>query len=134
MMRHSRAARGFTLIEVMVALAIFAVAAIALTRAGISYSQGVASLNDRTQAHWVAMNEAARLRIEQTWPEGSGDRDVEEQGRKWRIHFQTYATPVAEVKRIELTIFRLNRQDQPEATPVHRLVMFLAQPRAEVTT
>jgi general secretion pathway protein I len=52
---------GFTLIEVMVALAIFAVAAVALMRTGMSYVNATEGLETRTLAHFVAMNEAANI-------------------------------------------------------------------------
>lgn len=124
--------QGFTLLEVMVALAIFAVAAIALTRAGMSYSQAVSGLRDRTYAHWVLSNEAAQLRIQQAWPEGSSDQQVMWGEQQWQIHRQVYPTPVADVRRVELSAFMLADQaSTPKGDPVQRLVVFLRQPQGE---
>ena len=116
MMAQSRQL-GFTLLEVMVALAIFAVAAIALTKAGMSFTQGVMSLTDRSLAHVVAMNEAASLRINQSWPEGSGEQIVESQGRQWRVRHQVYPTPSDDVRRVELRVFEYlpNESNAPAA-------------------
>lgn len=54
---------GFTLIEVMVALAILAVVAVAASRASSAYLNSVDVLRTRTLAHFVAQNAAADLRI-----------------------------------------------------------------------
>ena len=61
-----RSERGFTLIEVMVALAILAVVAVAASRASSAYLSSVDILKTRTLAHFVAQNAAADLRIQQT--------------------------------------------------------------------
>jgi general secretion pathway protein I len=126
--------QGFTLLEVMVALAIFAVAAIALTRAGMSYTQGVSSLTDRTLAHFVAMNEAANLRILGTWPEGTGEKEVEEQGQHWLVQHQVYPTPTEQVRRVEIRVYPApdtavhTPTDQTlRANPSSSLVVFLRQ-------
>ena len=58
---------GFTLIEVMVALAILAVVAVAASRASSAYLSSVDVLRTRTLAHFVAQNAAADLRIQETW-------------------------------------------------------------------
>ncbi|MEY4517036.1 MAG: type secretion system protein GspI [Pseudomonadota bacterium] len=130
--RPRRQGQGFTLLEVMVALAIFAVAAIALTRAGMSYTQGVSSLTDRTLAHFVAMNEAANLRILGTWPEGTGEKEVEEQGQHWLVQHQVYPTPSDNVRRVEIRIYpaplataRPPTAQTTRANPVSSVVVFL---------
>lgn len=129
------AQRGFTLLEVMVALAIFAVAAIALTQAGMSYTHAVSSLSDRSAAHYILMNEAALLRIQRAWPEGTGERVVEQAGQRWQLRYQTFPTPVLAVRRVELSVSALTAettQAQPSTTASgQRLVIFLSQPTVE---
>ena len=67
--------KAFTLLEVMVALAIFAVAAIALTKIAMQYTQSTSSAILRTKAQFVAMNEVAMMEMNQEWLDGvtSGD-------------------------------------------------------------
>ena len=48
--------RGFTLLEVMVALAILALTLGAMIQAGGASARNVAMLRDRTLASWVALN------------------------------------------------------------------------------
>ncbi len=117
---------GFTLIEVMVALAIFAVAAVALMRAGMSYVNAVEGLETRTLAHFVAMNEAANMTLTQAWLDGSAEHNVEEQGRHWQI--STKATPIAQtanVRRVEITIAPIIPETDKPGDAVTTLVVFL---------
>ncbi|MCG3859746.1 type II secretion system minor pseudopilin GspI [Psychrobacter sp. Ps2] len=76
---------GFTLIEVMVALAIFAVVAVAASRASSAYLSSVDILRTRTLAHFVAQNAAADLRIQGTWLTANRTQTVNAQGRNWQI-------------------------------------------------
>lgn len=76
---------GFTLIEVMVALAILAVVAVAASRASSAYLSSVDILRTRTLAHFVAQNAAADLRIQETWLTANRTQTVNAQGRDWQI-------------------------------------------------
>lgn len=60
--------RGFTMIEVLVALAIIAVALAASLRAVGSLATGEADLHRRLLAGWSADNELAQLRLSHAWP------------------------------------------------------------------
>ena len=70
-------ARAFTLIEVLVALAIVAVALAAGMRALAQSAEGATSLKARTLALWVAQNRLARAQLADPWP-GAGTRDGDE--------------------------------------------------------
>lgn len=63
------AARGFTLIEVLVALAIVAIALLASLRAVSSLADSEADLQRRLFASWSADNVLARLRLAHAWPD-----------------------------------------------------------------
>ncbi|WP_296207928.1 type II secretion system minor pseudopilin GspI [Psychrobacter sp. UBA3480] len=76
---------GFTLIEVMVALAILAVVAVAASRASSAYLGSVDILRTRTLAHFVAQNAAADLRIQETWLTANRTQTVNAQGHDWQI-------------------------------------------------
>ena len=71
---------GFTLIEVVVALAIFAVAAMALTKVAMQYTQSTANAILRTKAQMVAQNEVAQMEINGEWLEGTQSKQVTSQG------------------------------------------------------
>ena len=76
---------GFTLIEVMVALAILAVVAVAASRASSAYLSSVDVLRTRTLAHFVAQNTAADLRIQETWLTANRTQTINAQGRDWQV-------------------------------------------------
>jgi general secretion pathway protein I len=61
--------RGFTLIEILVALAIVAVALAAGMRALAQSADAAGSLKARTLALWVAENNLARAQLATPWPE-----------------------------------------------------------------
>ena len=81
----SKLESGFTLIEVMVALAILAVVAVAASRASSAYLSSVDVLRTRTLAHFVAQNAAADLRIQDTWLTANSAQTINAQGRDWQI-------------------------------------------------
>lgn len=63
---------GFTLMEVLVALAVLGIALTALVKAGSQHTANFTYVRDRTLAHWVAENKLAELQAMETWPaEGS---------------------------------------------------------------
>lgn len=58
-----RANRGFTLVEILVALAVLAVALTAAMRALAQAAEGAGTLKARTLALWVAQNRLAAARL-----------------------------------------------------------------------
>lgn len=74
--------RGFTLLEVLVALAILAIAGIALLRVGMVRSQHLNHLQIRTVASWVADNTLARLQLKSGMPKASQGQ-VSMSHRQW---------------------------------------------------
>lgn len=56
-------ASGFTLIEVLVALAIIAIALLAVIKVTAQSVRETAQLKDKMSAHWVAMNVLAKVQV-----------------------------------------------------------------------
>ena len=71
--RYSHKHRGFTLIEVMVALTIIAISLSALLSTSGTQANSAGYLKQKTLAHWVAMNELTQLRVLQQLPD-DGER------------------------------------------------------------
>ncbi|HEV8018721.1 MAG TPA: type II secretion system minor pseudopilin GspI, partial [Steroidobacteraceae bacterium] len=100
-----RRAGGFTLIEVLVALAIVAVGMAAVLGALSSSADTVSYLRDKTFAQWVALNQISTLRISgQVTPVGNSDGDVDFAGRSWHWRREVVATEVPGVVRIDVKV------------------------------
>lgn len=115
-----RKGRGFTLIEVMVALAVVAMALPALVSLVMTQLDGTAAMRERTQAFWVAENEMTRLQLQQrllpdfTLPESaSGELDAADRAWYWRM--ETEATEVDDIRRVEFIVYRNEDRDFPVA-------------------
>lgn len=96
--------KGFTLLEVMVALAIFAVAAVALTKVAMQYTQSTSNAILRTKAQFVAMNEIAMMEINQEWLQGTQSKQVTSQGETWQIDKSAESTVSPNVQKIDVQI------------------------------
>lgn len=66
--RDAGRARGFTLLESLVALAIVAIALVSALRAMGATAQSTAALREHTLASWVAQNRLAMHRATAAWP------------------------------------------------------------------
>ena len=79
---------GFTLIEVMVAVVVIAIALPAMMVAMMGQVDGIGFLRDKTQAQWVADNQLADIRIQNrlTGQVLQGEQSGTEElgGRKWQ--------------------------------------------------
>jgi general secretion pathway protein I len=96
---------GFTLIEVLVALAIVAIGMAAVMGALTSSANTISYLRDKTLAQWVALNQIANLRLSgQQPPTGSSTGDTDFAGRSWHWRQEVVATEVPGVERIDISV------------------------------
>ena len=100
--------KGFTLIELVVALAIFAVAAMALTKIAMQYTQSTANSILRTKAQFVSQNEIAQMEINGEWLEGTQSKQVTSQGETWQIDKRSESTISPKVQKIEVQVSLYN--------------------------
>lgn len=76
--RNSAPERGFTLLEVLVALTIVAIALAAIIKSTGDAARNTAYLRDKTVAEWVALNRLAELRASRSYP-ATGTRSGSEE-------------------------------------------------------
>lgn len=113
MAKRINAQRGMTLLEVMVALAIFSTAAIALMNAvslNVRYTHG---LGETLQASWVAENQLALALLEKRdFPDAALEGEEDMGGRTWRWRAQR--VDVAKVGAVnQIAVFAQGDDRQP---------------------
>lgn len=116
--------KGFTLLEVMVALAIFAVAAVALTKVAMQYTQSTSNAILRTKAQFVAMNEVALMEINQEWLQGTQSKQVTSQGETWQIDKSAESTVSPNVQKVDLQISLYDSNKGKVQNGITHLVFF----------
>ncbi len=107
-MATSRCARrkGFTLIEVLVALAIIAIALMAALRAAGQGTSNVGELRSRLLAGWVAENLLAEHRARADWlPLGMQTGSGRQSGQDFTWREEVIATPNASFRRVDVRVF-----------------------------
>lgn len=97
--------QGFTLIEVLVALAIMALAFAALLRASGLAAENSAILRERMLAGWVAENQMARLQLQDRLPApGIKQGVLVEDDRRWRWEQEVTLAQDPKLLRVEVRI------------------------------
>ena len=119
----SQKTKGFTLIEVLIAMAIFAYAAVSLLSNMTNYQVSQVNSSQRTVAHWVAMNRVAEVRLDKKWPNVGVTRGTAEMANTTWYWLQTVSkTTEKELRQIEVEV-RLLEDDENATT---RFVAFVA--------
>ena len=124
---NRRNAAGFTLLEVLVALAVIALSMGAIIKATGDYTNNQSYLRDRTMALWVARNVLVQYRVDKEWPRVGEQKGTQEMGnREWRWLAVTSQTDEAELRRLDVEVFPIDSED--DDLPLSILSGFLVQP------
>jgi general secretion pathway protein I len=97
--------RGFTLIEVLVALAVAAMGLAAVLAVVTNTANAAAGVRERSFAAWIANNRLVEVRISGTFP--SVDRttgDLDYAGLKWKWEQTVTQTDVPGMRRLEVRV------------------------------
>lgn len=114
---------GFSLIEVVVAVAIIAIGLAATIKTVSTVGRNTALLNERIIATWVAQNAMARFELgDHTNPEKDHSGSEEMAGIEWFWNKEMFETEDPDILRVEFSV----RKDNDESSQVYaRLVTLL---------
>ncbi len=113
---------GFTLVEVLAAVAVLGIALAAILSGMARYADTAVHLRDKTVALWVAHNRLTEIELEPAWPaEGRSDGRMEMSGAEWQWQAEVKETPDPKVRRIEVSVRQEGSQDE-----LIRLAAFLS--------
>jgi len=102
---------GFTLIEILVALAIVAIAMAAVQRSFAQIIDTTLNLRDRNIALWVAQNKLTQYQLEEYWPAVGTHSDATEMASKeWHWVEKVSATQIPDVRRVEIDVMTAGKE------------------------
>lgn len=115
MKARSRGTRGFTLVEVLVALAIVAIALSAGLQATSALTRNALRQSSVLLAHLCAENELVKVRLATTMPPiGDSSGTCDQGGRSFGVTVSVLPTPNPSFRRVDAQVFE-------EQAPVLRL-------------
>lgn len=120
---------GFTLLEVLVAVAILALTMSVFITGSARYADDAGYIQSKTLALWVARNRMVELQLAEPWPEeGREEEQVEMGGREWEWRSEIEASPDPRVRRAEITVFPIiaGVKLEKDADPIARLTGYLS--------
>ncbi len=123
--RNNGTNRGFTLIEVLVALAVIAIGLLAVLSVAARGTRVSAELQQRNFASWVAQNELARMHLADQWPDlGESNDTVSFATRKWRWDATVAKTSDPDLRRVTITVALADSPDKI----ITRMLGFIGKP------
>ena len=124
-----RGARGFTLVEVLIALAVVAIALVAFVSAGAQNADYATYIHQRTIAQMIARNQLVQYQVAADWPStGRHEGNVAMAGSRGHWEATIKGTADDHVRRADVRVFATNPEThQPDTDSVVLLSGFLTQ-------
>jgi len=107
---------GFTLIEVLVALAIVALGLIGVFGQMSQSATAASRLREKTLADWIAINAVTELRLTGEFPAvGTRSNDIEMANTRWHYEMKVSETDGGPLRRVDVTVSLAEMPDRPIA-------------------
>ncbi len=125
----ARRATGFTLIEVMVALAIMAIGVAALVATSGASAHRASVLREREMGRWAASNHLTLMQVAPTWPAfGTKNTELEMGDTVWYVRTQTQKVADPDLRRLDVEV-RLRRDAD---SFIYKVVGFVGNPEHRI--
>ncbi len=119
--------RGFTLLEVLVALSIAAIGLAAVSRSLYQNIEVADRLDQKMIGGWVVANHLAELQISRAYLSGGAtDTEVQMAARDWQIEAEYTPTGDNRIVRVDVTVYEGRKS--PDSLPAASGFGFLSQP------
>ncbi len=120
----SKFQRAFTLIEVMLAMAIFAIAGTAILGTADANLRGLSKLEQTTIANWVVSNQLVEASLDTKWPPRNNKQgQVELAGIEWFWKQKVIKTTDKNMRALVMEV-RLNEKDE---TPIAFMMTYVVK-------
>ena len=97
--------KGFTLIEIMVAMAVLALSGVALLGNIGQATRDLSVLSDKAEALHIAEYALNMALLEEAFPEPTNEEEtITHAGREWRVELTVSDTPNDKVRRIDVMV------------------------------
>lgn len=117
--------KGFTLIEVLVALVLLAVALSAVIKTATENTINTSRLRDKFFASIVASNKLDELQIAKAWPGiGFSNGVTELAKRKWQWSLNVQTTPDSGLRKLIVSV----ALEQEKDNTIYRLTSYVSKP------
>jgi general secretion pathway protein I len=123
-LKQKKVPRGFTLLEVMLAMAVFAIAGVALLGVSDNNYRHISHLEETMFANWVASNQLVNVSLSDNWPPKNNRKGEEEMaGRKWYWQQKVKKTANKEMQAVVIEV----RLEQEAELAITSLMTYVAQ-------
>lgn len=107
---------GFTLMEILIALAVLSIVAVSAVKAGGNAINNLIYLQQQTFGHWVALNKAAELELAPVgWEQEERQGTAHLADRRWSWAYEIHDTPEPAMRRVEIEVWHDERTGEPVA-------------------
>ena len=104
--------KGLTMLELLVALAVFSATAIAVLDTIGATTRVVSELEQKTLGNWVAGNRLTEVNLKSSWPNlGTSRSEVEMADRQWFLVTKVEATARPDMRRITVEV-RIDKDNE----------------------
>jgi len=124
----SRVQRGFTLVEVLVAVSILALVMVTLGQSMGATARAYTNINETHLGFLVASDKLVEMQVYQQWPStGTSDSEVSRNGRDWWIETTVSEGPYPDTRRVDIEVGPLLQGDD-KGGMAYRLASLIGKP------
>ncbi|MGB2739042.1 MAG: type II secretion system minor pseudopilin GspI [Cognaticolwellia sp.] len=117
--------KGFTLIEVMLAMAVFSIAGIAILGTADTNARNLGYLESKIIASWVASNQLVEVTLDTSWPPKNNKKGkVEFAGQEWFWQQKVVKTTDKDMRAIVMEV----RLEEKDPSALSHLMTYIAKP------